>query len=282
MKFVTESFTVFILRRILKLFGIATDPKQHWYPKLYLFLYFCVTFAPSLVAEFIVLWALESFIYKFDTLVYITLTLLIPHELIDCYRRRHIFLEIYKVIKSNDEYMDDQFYEQCDQKLQKSFLSTAMMICGLMVMVTLYPMLLAIFTDAEYGSPPTLIYPCIFPWNVDGPLSYMFAFATEVVMSIIPMSVIAAIPLYFRYIGIVLESLSDVLQRKIRKMDALGREFLQLKEVAAGFGPAGPNEIASKELFTRLERECDEKMLKELHEIFRYHQFLVKYDVDKT
>lgn len=282
MKFVADSFSISVLPNILKLLGIVIDSKQHWYTKLYLSYYFSVTYVPSLGAEFIVLFTFESFIYKFDAIVYITLTLLIPLELLDSNRRRPIFLEIHQIIKSNHDYMDDQFHKQCDQKLRKSFFTMAKLIFGVLTMVVLYPILLAIFTDAEYGSPPTLLYPCVFPWKINGITPYVFAFATQLAMSVIPISVMGAIPLYFQYARNVLESLSDVLQRKIRTMNALGREFVQLKEVAAGFGPAGSNGKVSEELYTRLERECDEKMLKELRGIFRYHQFQVKYDVNRT
>lgn len=278
MKSITQSFTVRVQQIILKLIGLITDPKYTWYPKLYLVFYFGLVFPSNIAAEFIALCTLKSFIYRIDAIVYLALTCLLPAELIGFHRRRHVFQEIYETIKSNDEYIDEQFYKQCDQRLQKSFFNTAMLTLGLLMMTILYPLLLTICTDVDYGSPPTLIYPCTFPWKVDGTLSYVFAITAEILASLFPISVIIGVTLYILYIKIVLESFNDVMERKIRKMGVLGKQCLQHRELAGSLPIVGSNKTASRDLSTRLESDYNEKMLKELHGIFRYHQFLIKYD----
>ncbi len=258
-----EPLTIVIQRIILMPLGIFVDKKNGKYGKLFVYWYTLVLTPPNVFSELWTIFTIKSFLYKLDALVYCLTAILLVSILLSCHWRRQNFRNIYEKVANNRMYMDDNFYKMSEARIKKSFFIIGVIIFCLMMLMIIFPILVAAYTDMGYGSTPTLIYPAATPWAVTNAVKYALVIIYQLTVVSSPMFVEGAIILYTCYIRIIIISLYSNIRRKIGNNiggmwnDPLARDRLTIGSC------------------TR-RQEDEQKMAAGLHDIIRNHQFLLK------
>lgn len=249
--------------------SIITNSKYKVFEDVYYYFYIFILIPPNLVTQLRAIYILDSFIYKMDALVYFIITIVIMSILISARYNHDRFIKIHFNIINNKEYIGNIFHEGNDKLLKQKFMYFFLLIFSLGTLVLIFPLAVVVFTDAEYGSVPTLIYPSVYPWPVNTAGWYSFTITVQIIMASLPILILFGSTLYVKYIEIILISFRTVLQSKIKVLNNPKTELYLPRS-------RKPTNIIDKavKLFGKEGKQC--KRTNYLYEVFKCHQFIIK------
>lgn len=249
--------------------SIITNSKYKIFEDVYYYFYIFVLIPPNLVTQLRAIYILDSFIYKMDALVYFIIAIVIMSILVSARYNHDRFIKIHFNIIDNKEYIGNMFHEENDQLFKQKFRYFVLLTFSLGTLVLIFPLTVVVFTDAEYGSAPTLIYPSVYPWPVNTAGWYSFTIMAQIVMASLPLLILLGSTLYVTYIEIILISFRTVLQSKIKGLD---------KSKTGLYLPRSRKSIniidKAVKLFGKKEKQC--KRTNYLYDVFKCHQFIIK------
>lgn len=128
---------------------------------------------------------------------------------------RDDLLQIHRFSISN-QFLSDESLKKIDRDLKKAiFLFCSVWLWGT-VSVCFYPILVAVFTAAEYGSPSTLLFPAHIPWKIDSAFKYCLTVAFQILTVPIPVVICCAFVSFTLYCFVVMRFHSAAIKVKIR------------------------------------------------------------------
>lgn len=269
--------TLKILQILLFLLSIAANPKHRVHANLFFYFYIFILFPPNAFTELWAIFTLDSFIYKMDAAVYFITTVIIPSMMVSARRNSDHYVELYHNINHLPKFIDETFFQINAKLMKRKFWRFFLTLLITSTLLAIFPVAVAVFTDAEYGSAPTLFYPSIYPWPVDTAGWYAFTIIAQIVMASIPVLVLVSGILYVRYIEVIVITLHATMRSKIEKMDHMGAQLVHTH--------TNPKKMISigetRKIFRSAREPCidvsERETMNYLRGIFGCHQFLMKY-----
>lgn len=255
-----KKFSLKFFQLLLLPVAIFIDTRYQKYEKVYMFVYYCVILMPIALMECILFFQQTFFIYKVDILMSIFNTYIISYNLQVIHKKRHLFVHLYDSIATN-ELLDDTFFDQFQASLMENFKFWATFFSFLTLLSILIPVQVALFTDAELGTLPTLFFPFLLPWASNTAAMYSCTMLLQMVMGAIPLCVIVAVIFLSLYFKVLATTMCQYTKRNIQMWDQNNRKRRHLVHVSS-WGSCS----------TKPTLECPQELL----QIFHLHQFLKK------
>lgn len=269
-----KPFTLFFLELMLLPLSIFLHPKYQKYETMYVAITLLTISGPTVIGELYIFPRLDSFIEKSDVALLTTSTLSIVAIMLAARSRRNVLTKIYKTI-AESEFVDESFFVTSDAFLKQMLLYFGPAVIFCLVLLIIFPLLIATYTDTEFGSLPTLLYPAVYPWPMNTPRAYFFTLLFQCLSSTIPFFVIGGIILFTFYSRIVLHCFHLTLISKIEEIDGLNE--LMLEDTFAKARAVYPVPEMRK---MNPSKERDWRTLSQLHSVIQYYQFSHKYVLD--
>ncbi len=207
-----------------------------------------------LLLPFVLVWEIRQFLVSEITAEKLYITMLVSEEILtaflvySAYARRELIKKTQRMA-FHGSYVDSTYIRICDE-LTKEHLIKFALILYLMCTFISYPIIFALFFEAQLGSSLTLLCPSAYPWPMNTLGWYLFSLMIQFA---------TVVPLIFSFVGnyavVLIFRITTVVHHR-RLLHKIG------------------------ELDQRKGKKCsteDEEMLRKASDIFQYHQFLKTY-----
>lgn len=252
-----EPFLVTCMKHTLKLSAVYENPKHWIYEKLHFYAYALLMY-PTTAYFHITHLATPgiSLALVLEIMLYFNLTTTLFMILVWTQVNKQYFVKCYHNIASDDEYVTDEFFSLAEQEIRQLQPIFVLVFCGI-AGFTMLPPLNAMFTDAELGSPSTLIAPPNYPWDSSTQFGYLLTLAFQWTIGLTATATYLSMMLFFSLYWIAMRCHYRIFHRRIAQLD----------EIA-------PNTDYRRR---KIRDFYHDVMLREQMKLIHYHQFITRF-----
>lgn len=166
-------------------------------------------------------------------------------------------------ITTSNEFVTDESKELTDRLLRKRTKYFFTITSTSLIVNTLLPGLSYFFTDSEFGSVNTLLYPIYSPWNMSAG-NYVLTMIYQIIVFVTIFYIYGATVLFNVSAATVIYSHCKIMKRSIRSLERVNKE---------NSGDISTNAL---EIKPSIKNNDENEVLERMRFIIRYHQFFTR------
>lgn len=129
------------------------------------------------------------------------------------------FIQCYENVTCRNDYIDDYFHKLVETDLYRNMPRCVACVTIIYAGMAFYPILVALCSDAELGSPATLLAPENAIWNQSTLFGYIALVGLQFFSAVIAISVDVSFTCFIGIHGIIIGTLFQVLREKVEDLD---------------------------------------------------------------
>lgn len=167
-------------------------------------------------------------------------------------------------------YFDENFFLDSDAQLRKLMQFTGPLILMTYIGIIVYPILNAVISNDNLGSPSTFIYLSWYPWKVNTVPKYACTIFLQICSATMICSVVSCVILFVIYCMVVTQCCGIALLRRMENLKIKRKDFQSIVIADKKDIQVSSNELSRKCCFL-----YDEFMTRQLRSTVEYHNFFI-------